>query len=132
MRGKSLFGDAQSFVPKLVSLLMSWQTNAGSAPDVTLFVPKTSNGVATISRVTTGEYLVTLTDPQHKLVNAFVELEDLSTGDGRYATKGPLTGVGTGTISFKVWTNAANGTKTDFASSRVSMRLEFKDGLVND
>ena len=132
MSRRQLFGDAQRYVPKLVEVLMSWQTNAGSNPDVTLFIPKTSNGVTSITRVTTGEYLVTLSDPMHKLVNAFVELEDSSTGDGRYGTKGPMSGVGTGTITFKVWTNAANGTKTDFASSRVSMRLEFKDGLVND
>lgn len=132
MGRRQLFTDAQRYVPKLVEVLMSWQTNAGSNPDVTLFVPKTSNGVASVTRVTTGEYLVTVSDPQHKLVNAFVELEDISTGDARYATKGPMTGVGTGTITFKVWTWASPATKTDFASSRVSMRLEFKDGLVND
>lgn len=135
MSRRTLWPDAMSNIPKAEYFEFSFLTNGASDPLVTSFIPSTASGIKTITHSATGEYTVTLADDvrPHACVTRYCDIEELSTGDGRYASMNAVanTGASSSNVTFKVWTNAANGTKTDFTGFRVSITLCFKAGLVN-
>ena len=93
------------------------------------------NGVASVAYVTTGVFLVTLSDGFRYVIRKDASVEDLASGsspDGAYATVSPALNEATaGTpISFNVYTRAAGGTLTNYTGRRLEFTAVLKNSSV--
>lgn len=91
--------------------------------------------VESIAYSAVGIILVTLTLSARcrYVVSKDATIEDLNAADdGAYATCGAIQNEGSSTakMTFKVYTRAANGTKTDYTARRVHVRLVLKNSTV--
>lgn len=121
----------------LVHIDLSFLTNNTSSPLLTTLRGADGSVVASLTRNNTGiiTILFTKTVAARYVVSKHVELDDLDAADdGAYATSGPPLneGAASGTtgLSFKIYTRAAAGTKTDYANRRVNVRLVLKNSNV--
>jgi hypothetical protein len=130
---------AQTPTKGAVDLEFSFDTNNTSSP-VTSGTGSTLRGVGldfidSIAYSTVGIILVTLTLKARARyqISKLVELEDLNAADdGAYATAGPIQNQGSSSAkqTFKIYTRAANGTKTDFTNRKVNVRIRLKNTTV--
>lgn len=137
MGRKATYYDQGTNVPKTTDWYFTFNTNAGADPLASTFQPPSGHWVKTITRTAAGEYTITLVDNLsfHAVIESDAIMSDLVTGDGRYATMGPITGAvgaNSGNITFKVWTFTTGGVKTDFPAnaSTVFCKIKFKEGLA--
>jgi len=118
----------------LVYLDFSFATNNTSSPLLTTLRGAGADAVATLTRTGVGIIQVTLKDIYRYVCSKAVDLEDLdSSDDGAYASIGPDTNDGSSpqkVATFKVYTRAAAGTKTDYNGRRVSVSLTLKNSTV--
>jgi hypothetical protein len=119
----------------LVYLDFSFLTNNTSNPLVSTFRGADSTWVASVTYVSPGILLVTmsLNARCRYVVDKYVDLEDLnSSDDGSYATIGAVQNEGSSTaqMTFKIYTRVVAGTKTDFTNRRVSVSMALKNSTV--
>lgn len=117
-----------------VYLDCSFLTNNTSSPLLTTLRGSGADVIASLTRTGVGIIQVTLKDTYRYLIDKYVSLEDLdSSDDGAYASDGPDTNDSQTPLkpaTFKVYTRAAAGTKTDFTGRRLNMTLVFKSSSV--
>lgn len=98
-----------------------------------LTIPSTGGGanwVASVTRTSTGLFVVTLKDAWNKCLFKSSDLDD-TLNDGGYATVGTLLNEGTSTaLSFQLYVRAAAGTVADPAANRrVGVSLCLRNGV---
>lgn len=122
-----------NFAKGLVYIDFSYAANNTSNP-LTSTWRGAADAIASVTRSGVGIHLVTLKDKWRYVVAKTVDLEDLNASDdGAYATVGAVQNEGSSTTapSFNVYTRAAAGTKTDYASPRrVSIQMVLKNSTV--
>jgi hypothetical protein len=119
----------------LVYLDFSFLANGASNPTAASFRGITLGDVVlTCTYAATGKYTITLSSKENYryIVDKGVDLEDISSPDGAYASIGNVTNEGSATVgpSFVVSTFSAAGTLTQFTARRISVWLCFKDSMV--
>lgn len=119
----------------MVALDFSFLTNNTSAPLLTSLRGADASWVASFTRNGAGDITVLLKPGAQAryVATKDVDMEDLnSSDDGAYATIGAVQNEAHATLgmSFKVYTRAAAGTKTDYTGRRVSVRLLLKNSTV--
>ena len=128
MANRTFSPPAGNYTTGVVRLDFSFTANGASDPATTTF---RGEGVASVVHSATGKYTVTLSDGFRYVISAMATLEDTGSGDGAAATVGTISNEGSSSaISLLVFTNAADGTKTDYSSRRVSLQLALKNSSV--
>lgn len=108
---------------------LSFLTNGSSDPVVSSF--RGRRCIASITRVSTGKYLVTCTMQVVSVVAPGPDLAD-DADDGAYASIGSITGEASSSpLSFFLFTRNSGGTKTDFTGRRASAQLVVKTSNVS-
>lgn len=124
--------SGKNFAKGLVYLDFSFLANGASNPVASAFRGG-REAVASVVRESTGQYLVTLVDKYRYVVHHDAGLTDLNASDdGAYATAGAAQNEGSSTlpVSFRIYTRAAAGTKTDYTGRRVILRMCLKNSTV--
>lgn len=116
----------------LFQVNFSFATNGASDPSLATLRGAGKDHVASITYAATGKYTVVLKDKYRYCAAKTPDLEDIASPDGGYASIGPVSNEGSGTLapSFVVATFAANGTLTQFTTRRVSVFLDMKNSTV--
>ena len=94
----------------------------GVDPDATLI---RGNKVASVTRSAAGKYLVTLDSPYYQIISRSSIVDDVSTGDGAYASV-YVADEAASPLVLTVFTYAAGGAKTDLVSRRVNVDLKIR------
>jgi len=117
----------------------SFLTNNTSNPAVNTFRGADQSWIASVAYSAVGILLVTLSTKANcrYVIDKTVELEDLNAADdGAYASSGPVQNEGAAganaatPMTFKIYTRAASGTKTDYTGRRVSVSMCLKNSTV--
>lgn len=124
--------SGRNFAKGLVFLDFSFLANGVSSPVTTSFRGG-AEAVATVTRESTGQYLVTMRDKWRYCAAVSADMTDLhAADDGAYATAGAPQNEGSSTlpVSFRVYTRTAGGVKTDYTGRRVNVKVVFKNSTV--
>lgn len=124
--------SGHNFAKGMVYLDFSFLTNNTSNPLTSTFRGG-ADAVASVVYSAVGILIVTLKDKWRYVAAKTADLEDLnSSDDGAYASVGAVQNEGSSTTapSFKIYTRAAAGTKTDFTNRRVTISLALKNSTV--
>lgn len=100
-----------------------------------LTIPASGAGapwVKSITRTSTGLFVVTLVDPWNKVLFKCADLDD-TLNDGGYATVGTVLNEATATpLSFQIFVRAAAGSVADPAAARrLGVSLCLRNGIAN-
>lgn len=120
------FYPSQSYGSSRVYAEFSFDTNNTSSPLMT-----TVDGadiIASLTRQSAGQILVTLKDTFNKVLALDASLDDTA-DDGAFATVGAVSNEGTSTpITFIIRTRVVAGTKTDFTGRKVRVAIAMRNG----
>lgn len=108
---------------------MEFELLGGGAAATLTLSTDAANVVKSVTRNTTGDFIVTMKDAFNKCVYKSADVDDTA-NDGAYATVGALANEGTNTpLTFHIYVRAAAGSAADPAAARrIAVSLALRDG----